>query len=311
MSVSPKPAPPVPSEVDLRGLEYMPLFGNHLFGSEFNAAASDGEWRAAVTLWWAAWNQVPAGSLPADDVALCRLSDLGRDLKAWRKVKERALHGFTLCDDGRLYHAFICAQALIAWDKRVKERERKAKWRADQDAKRAGREAPGDGDKSAASRGQERGRDADVPADGNRRDVTGRDDVGIPSEPVGSGAAAPPPRSARNRQGEDPPATPAAPPPASERPTDRDMVFANGVTLLTAAGVRESNARSFLAAQCKAHGDTAVRMALDRCAAERPVQPVPWLQAALKVAGPPPNRQQTLEDANRAIAAEWAAGSTT
>ena len=162
------PDPLVSAEVDLRGLDYMPLFGNHLFGSEFNAAATDGEWRAAVTLWWAAWNQVPAGSLPVDDTALCRLADLGRDLKAWRKVKARALHGFDPCSDGRLYHRFVCAQALVAWDKRVKERDRKAKWRASRDAER-------DWDKSRPLSGQERGRDADVPADGKRRDGTGRD----------------------------------------------------------------------------------------------------------------------------------------
>ena len=168
--------PLIPPDVDLRGLDYMPLLGNHLFGSEFNAAASDSEWRAAVTLWWAAWNQVPAGSLPGDDVALCRLADLGRDVKTWRKLRERALHGFVLCSDGRLYHQFLCEQAAIAWDKRVKERERKAKWRAEQDAKKAGRDADVPVTKNGTETGQERGRDADVPADGNRRDVTGRDD---------------------------------------------------------------------------------------------------------------------------------------
>jgi hypothetical protein len=155
----------------------MPLFGNHLFGSEFNAAASDSEWRAAMTLWWAAWNQVPAGSLPSDDVALCRLADLGRDVKGWRKLKDRALHGFSACSDGRLYHDFLCQQALVAWDKRIKERERKAKWRADHEAKKAGR----NGDKTdlspSLSPSQERGQDGSVPADWNGRDVTGRDNV--------------------------------------------------------------------------------------------------------------------------------------
>lgn len=170
------PAPLVPAEVDLRGLDYMPLFGNHLFGSEFNAAATDSEWRAALTLWWAAWNQVPAGSLPSDDGALCRLADLGRDVKTWKKLRARALHGFTLCSDGRLYHAFICEQAMVAWDKRIKERERKAKWRAEQDAKKAGRGAtvPGTSDGTTAGTGQ--GRDATVRADGNGMDGNGRDD---------------------------------------------------------------------------------------------------------------------------------------
>lgn len=68
---------------------------------------------------------------------------------------------------------------------------------------------------------------------------------------------------------------------ASAPPTDRDLVFANGVTLLTASGVKESNARSFLAAQCKAHGEGAVKSALDQCAAEGPIQPIPWLQTTL------------------------------
>jgi uncharacterized protein YdaU (DUF1376 family) len=112
------PEPLVPAEVDLRGLEYMPLMGLHLFGSDFNAQATDAEWRAAVTLWWAAWNQVPAASLPNDDVALCRHADFGRDVRAWRRVRERALHKFVLCSDGRLYHSFLAKQALIAWEKR-------------------------------------------------------------------------------------------------------------------------------------------------------------------------------------------------
>lgn len=117
------PEPLVPAEVDLRGLDYMPFFGHHLLGSEFHARCSDAEWRAGVTLWWAAWNQVPAASLPDDDVALCRLADLGRDVKEWKRLRANALHGFVLCSDGRLYHRFLAGQALIAWDKRLADRE--------------------------------------------------------------------------------------------------------------------------------------------------------------------------------------------
>jgi len=173
------PPPPVPPEVDLRGLDYMPLHGNHLFGSEFNALATDDAWRAGVTLWWAAWNQQPAGSLPDNDMALCRLADLGRDVKGWKQIREMALRGFVLCSDGRLYHPFICKQALIAWDKRVKERERKAEYRAKKAATKVGpppgvpRDNPGTED--GTGDGTKPGPDADVPADVNGRDVTGRD----------------------------------------------------------------------------------------------------------------------------------------
>jgi hypothetical protein len=169
------PPPLTPADCDLRGLEYMPLLGGHLFGSEFNARATDSEWRAALTLWWAAWCQVPAASLPDDDAALCRFADLGRDLKTWRKLKDGALHGWVKCEDGRLYHPVLAKQALIAWDKRVKERDRKAAWRAKKDAQSAGQDADVPRDKLGLSQGQERGQDGQVPADVTRRDGTGRD----------------------------------------------------------------------------------------------------------------------------------------
>lgn len=137
----------------------MPLFGGHLFGSEFYASASDAEFRAGLRLWWVAWQQQPAGSLPDDDVALCRFADLGRDIKAWRAVKARALHGFLKCSDGRLYHPLLCREVLIAWDRRVRDRDRKAKYRA----KYAGQERAGDADVPRDKTRTERGQGADVP----------------------------------------------------------------------------------------------------------------------------------------------------
>lgn len=162
------PEPLTPPDCDLRGLEYMPLLGQHLFGSEFNARANDSEWRAALTLWWAAWTQMPAASLPDDDIALCRLADLGRDVKTWRKIKDMALYGFVKCSDGRLYHPTVAKQAMLAWDKRVKERERKAQWRA----KKLGHEQGQDADVPRDRTRTEQSRDADVPADVTRRDGT-------------------------------------------------------------------------------------------------------------------------------------------
>ena len=124
-----KPKPLVPACVDLTGYGWMPLHGHRLFGSTFNANCSDAEWRAGVTLWWAAWNQVPAASLPDDDTALCRLADLGRDVKGWKKLRMNALHGFVLCSDGRLYHKVLAELAIEAWNRRLKERARKDRWR--------------------------------------------------------------------------------------------------------------------------------------------------------------------------------------
>ncbi len=118
------PAPLVPPEVDLSGYEFMPLFGDRLRASDTNGRATDAEFRAAVHLWWSAWKQIPAASLPNDDVILCKLADLGREIKAWRKVKAVAMAHFILCSDGRLYHPFLAGEALKAWNARVKAREK-------------------------------------------------------------------------------------------------------------------------------------------------------------------------------------------
>lgn len=167
------PEPLVPADVDLRGLDYMPLFGNHLFGSRFNSTLDDSAWRAGVTLWWAAWNQQPAGSLPNDDPSLAQLSGIGREgMKTWRRVKEAALHGFVLCSDGRLYHPFLCKQVLVAWDKRMKERHRKANWRANKAGKSDGQAAGSHADVPRDIAGTGRGRNSAVP---EMSPLTGRD----------------------------------------------------------------------------------------------------------------------------------------
>jgi hypothetical protein len=133
LTASTLPEPFVPFDVDLNGYEFMPLYGERLRTSDHNSGCSDAEFRASINLWWSAWLQVPAASLPADDVNLTRLADLGRDLKAWRKVKAVAMRNFVLCSDGRYYHTFLAPLALKAWEERIKHRRRgsagaRARW---------------------------------------------------------------------------------------------------------------------------------------------------------------------------------------
>lgn len=116
-------SPLVPSVVDLRDFPFMPVDIVRLLGSEFHTRANDSEWRAGVTLWMRSYHQVPAASLPNDDDALCRLADLGRDLKTWRKVKANALHGWIECSDGRLYHKVVAEKALEAWLEKLAQRK--------------------------------------------------------------------------------------------------------------------------------------------------------------------------------------------
>lgn len=118
----PLPAPPIAADADLSGYDFMPLHGDRLRSSDTNGRATDAEFRAAINLWWSAWKQVPAASLPDDDVILCKLADLGRDLRSWRKVKAVAMSNFVKCSDGRFYHPFLAAEAARAWELRLKAR---------------------------------------------------------------------------------------------------------------------------------------------------------------------------------------------
>jgi hypothetical protein len=116
--------PLVPVDTDLRNFDFMPLKVAQLRDSDLAAIASAEEFRAAVMLWCASWHQVPASSLPDDDRMLCRLAGLGRDSKTWAEVREVALRGFVLCDDGRLYHSVIADLANAAWQQKRRNTER-------------------------------------------------------------------------------------------------------------------------------------------------------------------------------------------
>lgn len=123
------PDPMTPAGCDLRDFPHTPLFRSRLFGSTFHSRASDSEWRAGVTLWLKSWDQVPAGSLPADDIDLCRLAELARDLKTWKKLKDGALRGWVLCSDGRLYHPVVAEGVVNAIEHKKKQRLKTAKAR--------------------------------------------------------------------------------------------------------------------------------------------------------------------------------------
>jgi hypothetical protein len=130
------PQPLVDASVELKDFPFTPLYRARLFGSEFHSHASDSEWRAGVTLWLKSWDQSPAGSLPNNEVALCRLAELGKDLKAWRKLSAGALHGWVLCSDGRLYHPVVAEGINDAWQRKQAQRDRTKAARAAINARR-------------------------------------------------------------------------------------------------------------------------------------------------------------------------------
>ena len=117
-----RPHPLTPADCDLRDSKFMPMYVQALLNSGFNAMMDDTAWRAGVTLWLKAWHQVPAASLPDGDEDLCALAGFGRDLKRWKKARDKALRGWIACDDGRLYHPLIAEAALEAWISRLLSR---------------------------------------------------------------------------------------------------------------------------------------------------------------------------------------------
>lgn len=108
-------------DCDLRNFPHMPLDVVRLRDSDLAALEGAEEFRAAVLLWCASWHQVPAASLPNDDKILANLAGFGRVVKEWNKVKQGAMRGWVLCDDGRFYHPVIAEKANTAIESKYKQ----------------------------------------------------------------------------------------------------------------------------------------------------------------------------------------------
>lgn len=123
--MSATPDPFTPADCDLQDFPFMPLQVARLRDSDLAATEDPEACWYAVLLWAAAWHQVPAASLPDDDMVLTRLCGLGRDVRTFRRRKAGALRGFVKCSDGRLYHEVVAEQANSAWAEKLAYRERK------------------------------------------------------------------------------------------------------------------------------------------------------------------------------------------
>lgn len=177
------PAPLVPPDVDLRGMEYMPLKGDVLFKSTTWLKGSHEARCVALRLWWHSFaHEVPASSLPDDDFLLAQHAGYGEVVKAWIKIKPQAMRGWVLCSDGRWYHKTVAALALEAWEGRLKNREKIRKWRE----KKASRDTDGNSGGNGNSGGSVpvTGR-GDVPVTGpvtNRRESKGESESKLKGE---------------------------------------------------------------------------------------------------------------------------------
>lgn len=286
------PAPLTPAGCVLQDFPHTPIYRARLFGSSFHARTTDGEWRAGVTLWLKSWDQVPAGSLPDDDIELCRLAELARDMKTWKKVKDGALRGWLKCSDGRLYHPVVAEGVHNALDAKAAQRDKTLKARIGLLEKRL-KECSDTIQKESIteeirklSLSLSQKNLASVTSsvtttvtDSKRSEEKGSEGNNY-SEPKGSGGK----------------------PPKLTDPAE--IIFGYGLAMLVNAGTPERQARSFLGGLRKEHGDAALVDGLRECAKARALQPLEWLAAALpprSVSGSKPNAQEALEASNRAV----------
>lgn len=108
------PEPLTPPGCNVRSLKSLMIDCDRLLNSWIWHHASPEGLRAALSLWFRCFHDTPAASLPDDDVMLASFAGYGRDVAAWRRIREEALHGFVKCADGRLYHPVVAEKVLAA-----------------------------------------------------------------------------------------------------------------------------------------------------------------------------------------------------
>ncbi|WP_333679907.1 DUF1376 domain-containing protein [Dyella sp.] len=284
-------------DVDLRGLPFMPLDVNRLRDSQLAISASGDEFRAAVLLWCASWNQVPAASLPDDDASLATYAGYGRDLKSWKKVKQGAMRGFVHCSDGRWYHPVVADKALEAWTQREdfqaeKENEKVRKqrerlWRkAAFAALRAIGVVPHWNERTAALRDlvEQRGLAVTLLEHQNvTPPVTGHVTPPVTVTCHGPDTAKRGTGTGIKEQEQKLPASPGA-----EAPEPPDPIFGTGLKFLCRKGVQERPARSFLGLLRKDVGDLCAAELLAKAESDDVTDPLAWLRASAKARKTPP-----------------------
>jgi hypothetical protein len=150
-----RPEPPYPADVRAKGWRFQLDYERIEQSGTWNEAGSlalDGLPLARPLLlatWYAAWKQVPCGSLPTDDRELAGCIGLPR--RVFSEYREILLRGWCEASDGRLYHPTITQMVVEMMTQRRSDADRVARWREVQAAKKA-----------AAAAAKERGTKADV-----------------------------------------------------------------------------------------------------------------------------------------------------
>ena len=236
------PAPLVPADCDCTDLDGFMLNVERLMASELVALASHEEIAAAVFLWCRAWKQKPAASLPDDDrvnAAFARLP-----LAKFRRCKDQIMHGFVKCSDGRLYHRFLAAEAVNAYERKIAFQKRKVgdaerlrKWRQTQSETRSATAIETHDETRFVAEGQGQGQGPNKT-----------------SEPNGSGG--------------NPPST-------------SEFIYAKGRELLAQDPKKPKDPGALISKWLRENGDDSVMAALRACEAKRTPEPIRFITAML------------------------------
>jgi hypothetical protein len=124
------PEPPYPADTRVNGWRFE-LDVERIKRSDTWVMAQ-AEWRPwLLMIWMVAWDQRPAGSLPADHALIA--AHIGMEPRIFAAHADILLRGFVLHADGRLYHPVVVDQVRSLVDWREQERTRKASWRQKSD----------------------------------------------------------------------------------------------------------------------------------------------------------------------------------
>lgn len=103
------PTPPYPRETKAKGWRFE-LDLEQVMQSDTWALAHPSIRPWLLMLWAIAWQQVPCGSMPADDELI--IARLGIEREMFEQHKRTLLRGWWLASDGRLYHPTITQRVL-------------------------------------------------------------------------------------------------------------------------------------------------------------------------------------------------------
>jgi hypothetical protein len=254
-----------------------------------------------LMLWASAWRQTPCGSLPDDDALIA--VRIGMKPATFKKHRAILMRGWWQADDGRLYHDTVALRVTEMFALRDREKNRKAEYRAKKEAEEA-RKAAG------------QARDTDdrpmvVPplshgtTTGQPRDTHGTDTTRTSTSTITSTTYSSTPDGV---EGAVAPLT--APPSVSPEEMTRMEIWRTGRAMLEAQDMPKAQCGTFIGKLCKDHGDSTVLEAVRSAAVKRPADVATYLVAtcqALAGQRQRPNRQEALEQSNRAVADRIAA----